>query len=423
MPAALLLLAASLTGLELRPVELEEEIRDARVVDVDADGEEDVVAVSKKHLFLLRGGRGPPVRRPAPPLTVLGRGLVGVVRDGVYRPVEDPFGEWKVGEPGPRPLLAGLGKSEPALLLSPGDVDGDGRDDPLVAARDGLHTPTGVLPLVPRADLSIKRNELFAVEYRIPVPVVGNWSGAGRELVFYREDEIRSYRGLEQTDRIPFALPTHGRTPDSVRRNHVLFRDVDRDGRLDLLVLFARGRTGLSVRFEATVRFFRGGRIYHHEKGGFFRPASYLKVDGALLWTDLLDLDGDGDLDLVLGTIETGLAAAALGQAPTHYFGFRFDTRRFHRVPAWRHKGTMDLAAFTEKPEPPVRFLPDLDGDGRPEALVLQRGRVALLEATSKGRFVKRTAVEANKTGVPSVGRTRAAVAHASGVLVAEDAE
>ncbi len=416
-----LLLFTVLAGLELRPVELGEEILDVRVADIDADGEEDIIAVSEKHIFLFRGGRGPAVRRRAPTLTVLGHGLVGIVSKGVYHPVRDPFGKWEVGPPGPPSLLSGLGANKPALILSPGDADGDGKDDPLITGPDGLHTPAGVLPLIPRAELAIKRNELFAVEYRIPVPTIGNWSGAGRELVFLVEDELRSYRGLKRTDQIPFKLPTHGKTPDSVRRNHVLFEDVDQDGRLDLLVLFARGRTGLTVRFEATVRFFRGGHVYDHERQGFFRPASYLKVDGALLRADLLDLDSDGDLDLVLGTIDTGILAAARGEAPTEYFGFRFDKRTFHRVPIWRHEGTMSLARFTNKPEPPVRFLPDLDDDGRPEALVMQGKTVVLLEATRMGPFKKRASETVKGAGVPAIGRTRAAVPHKTGILVAEN--
>ena len=65
-----------IAGVVLRPVPIDEPILDVRVVDVDADGSEDVVAVTEKSLLLLRSAKLPVVRRAAPPLTVVGKGLL-----------------------------------------------------------------------------------------------------------------------------------------------------------------------------------------------------------------------------------------------------------------------------------------------------------------------------------------------------------
>lgn len=406
-------------GIALEPVALPEKPLDVRVVDIDADGVEDVVAVGETKLFLFRGGRGPALVREAPPLTVVGRGLCGVVRDGRFRAVQDPFGDWKEGEPGPASLLAALGRTKPALLVSPGDLDGDGRDDPVLSGPAGFHAPGAVVPVVPTATLDILRNETFAVGFRIPVPTVGNWSGRGRELVFFHADQVLAFRGAERTDAIPLKLPTRGREAESIRRNQVFVRDIDNDGRLDLLVVVAKGATRLFATFEATARFFRGGRVYHHGKQGYYRPASFLKVAGALLKPELMDLDSDGDLDLVLCTVEMGPLAHARGSAEGTYHLFRFETRAYRRNPAWTFRGQVPTSAFSEKPQPPVRFLPDLDGDGRPEALSIGK-EVRLLEADRMGRFRRVARHAATGVGRPAVGRTRAAVPHAGGLLLVE---
>jgi len=411
-----------LAGLAVLPVDFGEPILEVRVADVDADGQEDLVAVSATHLYLLRGGHAPAVRRDAPPLTVVGRGMLGVVRDGRYHAVEDPFGEWKEGAAGEPSLLAALGSCPPALLQAPGDLDGDGRDDPLLCGPAGFATPQGTIAVVPEAQLGIGRNEAFAVEYRIPVPVVGNWSGKGRELVLLANGEVRSFLSAHETDRVPVPLPERGEEAEAIRRNHLFVRDVNGDGRLDMVVIMAKGKTELFNRFEATARLFLGGHVYDHERKGFYRPASFLKISGILLDGDLVDVDGDGDLDLVLSSIDVSIFSMATGTAPGTYHLFRFEGDGYQRTPAWTFTGDVPLSAFTEQPDPPVRFLPDLDGNGRPEALAVN-GAVQVHEANAAGEFVLGPAVEVKGAGRPAIGRQRAAVPHDRGLVVVEKAK
>jgi len=407
-----------LAGLSLSPVELEGPVLDARVVDIDGDGREDVVAITEKELILLPGGKLPAIRRPAPPLSVLGKGLLGVVRDGRYRTVEEPFGAWKEGAPGAASLLAFLGRGAPALLLSPGDLDGDGRDDPVLCGPLGFETPGGLVPLAPAASLQIERNEAFAVEYRIPLPVVGNWTGAPRELVLFDDVAVRAFRGGEEATPTPLPLPKKSEAAAAMRRNQVFVRDVDADGRLDLLVVVASGETQLFAKFEATARLFRGGRVYDAAQKSFYRPASFLKVAGVLLETALVDVDGDKDLDLVLCTIDISIFAAAAATAPAAYHVFRWGPDGYERKPAWTHEDEIPLAAFQAEPEAPVRFLPDFDGDGIPTAISVGE-EVCLLLFDGKG-FVPGPAVRAPGARLPAVGRERAAVPYAKGVVVVE---
>jgi hypothetical protein len=408
-----------IAGVVFRPLPFDEPIVDVRVVDIDADGREDLVAVSRKSLLLLRSARLPAVRRPAPPLTVVGHGLLGIVREGHYHAVRDPFGAFEVGEPRGDSLLAALGRTKPALLDAPGDLDGDGRDDAILCGAQGFHTPAGLVPLAPEAQLKILHNEAFSVVYRIPFPVAGNWSGAGHELVLHHDDALIAFRGTRQIDRIPIPLPTRGNEAAAIRRNQVFVRDIDGDRRLDLLVVVARGRTQFMSKFEAAARLFLGGRIYDHEKKGFYRPSSFIKVSGMLIQPSLVDLDADGDLDLVLSTIDISILAMATGTAPGTYHLFRYGKDGYERKPAWTYRGPVPLSTFTENPEPPVRFLPDLDRDGRPEALALGRV-VRLWEANAQGGFEPGVQLELDDAGRPALGRRLAALPHRKGLVIVE---
>jgi hypothetical protein len=407
-----------LGGISLAPIELGAKVLDARVADVDGDGKEDVVALTATELILLRGGRLPAVRREAPPLTIVGTGLLAVVREGRCRLVADPFGTWNEGAPGALSLLGLLGRGAPALLLSPGDIDGAGQDDPVLCGPLGYETPAGLVPFVPGASLEIARNETFAIEYRIPPPAVGSWSGAPNELVLFDDEAVRSFRGADETDKTPLPLPQRSEAAASIRRNQVFVRDVDADGRLDLLVVVASGETQLFAKFEATARLFRGGRIYDAAKKSFFRPVSFLKVAGVLLEAALVDVDGDRDLDLVLCTIDISIFHAARATAPATYHVFRWGAEGYERKPAWTHEDEVPLSAFQEEPEPPVRFLPDYDRDGKPSALSIGE-EVCVLLPDGKG-FAAGPAVRAPGAGRPAFGRERAVVPYASGVVVVE---
>jgi hypothetical protein len=282
----------------------------------------------------------------------------------------------------------------------------------------GFETPQGLVALAPAASIEGERNEAFAVEYRIPPPVVGNWSGTPRELVLFDDEAVRAFDGGKETDRTPLPLQRKSDAAASIRRNQIFVRDVDSDGRLDLLVVIAAGETQLFSRFEATARLFRGGRIYDAAKKTFFRPASFVKVAGVLLETALVDADGDRDLDLVLCTIDMSIFAAATATAPAAYHVFRWGPEGYERKPAWTYEDEIPLAAFQAEPEAPVRFLPDYDRDGVPAALVIGE-ELRILEHDGNG-FAPGPAVRAPGARHPAVGAQRAAIPYDKGVVVVE---
>ena len=76
------------------------------------------------------------------------------------------------------------------------------------------------------------------------------------------------------------------------------------------------------------------------------------------------------------------------------------------------------MTAFQEEPEPPVRFLPDYDGDKRPAALSIGDEVCVLLPEGE--RFAPGPAVRAPGAARPSFGRRRAAIPYAKGVVVVE---
>jgi len=385
--------AILLAGIALLPVPLPEPVLDVRIADIDADGKEEIVVVTEKELLVLDTTGKVLARHPVAPLTIVGRGLMIAPQD-------------------PRPLLGGLGVAKPVLVDSPGDLDGDGRDDPIYATRDGFITPGGLVPAPPRAVMEIKRAEAFAVQYAIPIPAVGGWTGKDRELVLYDEGTFRSFRNGKQTGSLKLPLKELAPAAEGIRRNEVFLRDLDGNNRLDLLLVMGKGSMKLFSTFEVSAWYFPGGRIYNEKRKGFYRPATVIKVPGALLESTLVDADGDGDLDLALSTMSTSMLAVPSATMRV----FLHDKGKLQRQPAWTYKGPIAMSAFGPEPDPPHDLLPDLDGDGRPE-LVARTNDLRVLRANAKGGFdeVVRKKIKAGK---PAVGRTVAAMITDKGLLL-----
>ena len=402
-----MILALLLAGVVFREIPIADPVLDVRVADIDADGTEEIIAVTKKELLVIGGETGTKIlrRMPVSPLTIVGRGLLTT-----------PKGS----------LLGGSGHGDPVLLLSPGDLDGDGRDDPVFATAAGISTPAGLVAWVPSAKLEIKNAEAFAVEYALPVPAVGNWTGqsyaAGTELILYEGHTLRAFHGLEKRAELAIPLKDLTKKAEGIRRNKVFVRDIDNDGRLDLLLTMAKGSLRMFSDFEVTIWHFPGGRVYDKKRKGFYRPASAFKLAGTLLGVRLLDVDGDGDLDLSVATATTSLVGIPTGQ----YTLFRCEDGKLQRKPTWTFTTPVPLAAFKREPVAPVDILPDFDGDGMPElvarGMVKGRKMVRLFRANKKGGFDKVASVRGDAS-VPAIGKTRAAMITKTGLVVLEKAK
>ncbi|MEM8883237.1 MAG: VCBS repeat-containing protein [Planctomycetota bacterium] len=388
-------------GLVLQEIPLDDPVVAAQVADVDADGTEEIVAVTKKHLVVLRNGKEI-ARHDAPPVTIVGKGLMILgTRENLA----------SAGLP--QPLVGSLGRGDPVLLRSPGDLDGDGRDDPIYATQSELFTPERRFPMAPQASLEIRGREAFAVQYSLPVPVVGGWSGRGREVVLYDDSTVRALARTGTVRTLELPLRDLAKSAEGIRQNAVFIEDLDGDGRLDLLLVMAKGEMRVFADFQVTVWFFRGGRIYDEKRKGFFRPATVIKVPGALLGARLLDADGDGDKDFMLATMSTSMLSVPTGQ----YQLFRCEKGVLARQPTWKHEGVVPLENLRREPKPPAAMLPDLDGDGRPE-LVVRGERTTLFRGNAKGGF-DRVGAKSTKAQQPVIGRTRAVFITEKGVLIA----
>jgi hypothetical protein len=277
--------------------------------------------------------------------------LVGVI-GGAYNPLttsadnlyflENDGSDWSLRT---RRFLRGLdvgSESVPALA----DLDGDGDLDLLLANRiDPEERNTSVIHRWENVGSS--GDPVWREAGSLPMrgayqyaPAFGDLDGDGRpdlvlatwrdELAYYRNEGsgsgfVLADSTLVTLTRGSYAVPTLG--------------DVDGDGDLDLLVGESSG----------TINFYRN-------EGTSSRPEFELVTDefagidvGRRSSPELADLDGDGDLDLLVGSDDRGIRL--------------FRNRGTRGSPEFVDEGRLDAA--TRGLSSPV--LRDVDGDGRPE--------------------------------------------------------
>ncbi len=303
-------------------------------------------------------------------------------------------------------VLLSLGTPEPTPLVLPvpgattlGPAEDERGFEPFKLVYDGLAPePWIVVPqigqltaLAPsgevRAQLDVQRRAnyltmpetgLVAIESDFqaildhPKLALGDVDGDGRtDMVTATRHEVRVFLqkpdggfDREASRRLPLGLVTprdHIRGSGGVSS---VARDVDGDGRMDLLVSHVQG----SFTDSNTVL-----RLFMNEGGAWdlTAPTQVIEDEGAINSAALVDFDGDGRLELLrlslrfglLEVIETLLSREVDVQVAIH--GLDETSRAFEEKPSTRKQVSLGFSFETSRPN---GFLPtatsDLNGDG-----------------------------------------------------------
>ena len=240
-----------------------------------------------------------------------------------------------------RTFVLEMGKIHPTEIASGTlhELRADGTPVPL---RQQLHRPVWLLPEDLDGDGHL---DLVLAEY-------GHYTG-----------QLRLLRGRADGT---FRDETLHRQPGTLK---VLARDLNRDGRPDLISLNAQGDEGVT--------------IFYQQADGSFRRERVLRFNSVWgsSWFDLADMDNDGDLDLLVASGDN----ADYSHVRKPYHGWRlyrndganhFTEAHFQPLPGctrivtgdFDRDGDVDLATaayfpdFAEQPETSFVFWENLDG-------------------------------------------------------------
>lgn len=289
------------------------------------------------------------------------------------------------------------------------DIDGEGGEDALLAtdegyrvflrgAVDGGFRPGGLVPVAPVGSIDLSpRSDLGVVSQTLEMPRVftGDVEGDGRpELLTFDGRVVRVF--ARPPDDAPDGAwlllderalyDTEVSLPEEYLSSRLIeVADLDGDGRAGLMVV--RSMEG-ALDFFAT------------SDAGRFAERRTLQLEGWILPPDLIDLDGDGRVDLVAPTVEEigylKLAKIFVSQGFQMRF-WTFKNRpgvRFARTPDEVREITVPLKYDTSGGRASVEYQAfhsfdgDFDGDGVHDFVVKTGADVlGVFRGTSDGAF------------------------------------
>ncbi|MGF1455944.1 MAG: FG-GAP repeat domain-containing protein [Alphaproteobacteria bacterium] len=286
---------------------------DAGIADLDADGDLDILIASeyRANILLINDGKGrftdgsdrlPQVSRDSEDVAIADFDRDGAL-DAVIVSEDDKINDYYRNTGGGRFEDAGADLPVQGVTngVIAGDVDGDGDMD-LVLANNGQNIL--VLNDGEGRFRDVTADQLPAVEDVTQDVALGDVDNDGDlDLLFGNEGQNRLLinDGAGRFSDVPDALPV--RAQESREAD---FGDVDGDGDLDILV--------------ANVRFFmdnadRQNRLLINDGAGRFQDggARLPEDDDNAAEGDLIDLDGDGDLDIVTTNV-LAIRGAGMGR-------------------------------------------------------------------------------------------------------------
>ena len=373
------------------PLALPSDVAELRAADVDQDGRDELIAVSRRR----SAGQPDAVtltvihfaadgREEARQTLELGRepllwdaeygGLYAIDASGALRLALDGTRTRLADLPTP---LAPLGRTTPGAADIAHDLDADGDAEVLVWSRGRYHAVAshggvyGSVPAPARGDVSARDQAGGAglrVTAALPPLVVGDIDGDGRAdlalpqgdrmTVFFTGDEVGARTARLRLPRDLEPPPPRGESQGPrTRLVSSWFSDMDGDGRLDLVTHDAVTDGSW---FGSTAAL----TVYLGTGGGFGAPQR-VQTDAAAFDVRVVDWEGDGDQDLVVPQVDVSMGNLARGllsrSVQVEAMLYRMDDGRLSSKPA----RLGELVVPLERPDRfHAQLTSDLTGDG-----------------------------------------------------------